>query len=104
MMRALPPALALLLESAHGAAALRRSMPVLADFATVEIAAHGADSDYPALGWDTAAAACALRRYVALPSWWRERLLAARYANVPLANLGADVALSAADTQVFGRI
>ena len=72
------------------------------DFATVDSRRATSARDSVPLGWDWPRGRV-LRRYLGVFAWWREHLLAARYANVPLGNLGADAALSSADA-LFARL
>ena len=42
------------------------------------------------------------RRYLHFPDWFEDRLECARYAHVPVANLGSDATMSMADV-IFAR-
>ena len=93
----------IVVQSGTPAALLRRSVPVLAEFPNVEMAAHDADGEYPALGWQTAATKRAMERLVRCPAWMTERWATARFANLPVGNLGDDALLRVADT-AFARL
>ena len=73
-------------------------VPALARLPVVTVPANAADSDTPALGWQNNAARLAVERVAAAGDWLAERVAIARYAHVPVGNLGADWCLHTADT------
>ncbi|CAN0333577.1 unnamed protein product, partial [Discosporangium mesarthrocarpum] len=81
---------------------LRRSVPALADFPVVHVPGNGEDDRYPALGWQSFAGERMIQRFLLTPMWLKDRLDCARYAHIPLANIGPDAPCSMADI-FFGR-
>ena len=73
-------------------------VPALARLPVVTVPANAADSDTPALGWQNNAARLAVERVAAAGDWLAERVAIARYAHVPIGNLGTDWCLHTADT------
>lgn len=55
--------------------------------------AHAEDATYPALAWEEAAVRRALLRAEQAPAWLAQQLELARFAGVPLCNLGTDARL-----------
>ena len=85
-------------------AVLRRKMPTLgADFPVVRMASHRADQQYPAMQWHIHGARTVVERYLQMPNWMRLRLQCARYAHVPLGNLGDDPVCTMVDV-FFARL
>ena len=93
----------LLLRAREGAAAMRRAVPLLSEFPTVEQPLSAAERALPALGWQASAVEGACRALLECDGRLRAAVSFSRYAHVPLGNLGADPACTAADV-AFARL
>ncbi|CAN0189596.1 unnamed protein product, partial [Ectocarpus sp. 4 AP-2014] len=82
---------------------LRRRLPALSELPVTHIPGNAEDERYPALGWQAFAAQRMVQRFFIAPRWLADRLLCARYAHLPLANIGADAPCAMADA-FFGRL
>ncbi len=80
----------------------RRAIPALTNFPVVNMPMNMDDSRFPALGWQTFAAQRMLRRLSMVEAWFQDRILSARYAHIPIGNLGDDAPVSMADV-MFAR-
>ena len=87
----------MLLLNSDEPAALRHSLPALADLPTAAMPLAAAPSGLPALGWQLPAARAAVQQLLAAGEWLRARVAAAQYAHLPLASIGGDWILDAAD-------
>ncbi|CAL8464190.1 g3725 [Coccomyxa elongata] len=87
-------------EVPGGVERLTRDMPLLAEFPTCQVPAHSADGVYPSLGWQPKAARTAVMRLAAAGPWFQDRIELARYAHLPLGNLGGDWMLDVADAHL----
>jgi hypothetical protein len=91
-------------QTPFGAAVLRRKVPALgSEFPVVRMASHRADQQYPAMQWHIHSARTVIERYLQVPSWMRQRLQCARYARIPLGNLGDDPVCTMVDVS-FARL
>jgi hypothetical protein len=91
-------------QTPFSAAVLRRKVPVLgSEFPVVRMASHRADQQYPTMQWHIHSARTVIERYLQVPSWMRQRLQCARYAHVPLGNLGDDPVCTMVDVS-FARL
>ncbi|KAJ8600064.1 hypothetical protein CTAYLR_001865 [Chrysophaeum taylorii] len=91
-------------ESAVPAALLRRSVPALGDFPNLELRGGSTKEEaFPSLGWRNAAARRAIDRLLECPTIIEERFATARFANLPVANLGDDPLIRVADV-AFARL
>ncbi len=79
-----------------------RVIPALTNFPVVHMPINVDDSRFPALGWQSFAAQRMLRRLSVVEAWFQDRILSARYAHIPIANLGDDAPVSMADV-MFAR-
>lgn len=86
-----------LLLNSDDPAALRHSLPALADLPTAAMPLAASPSGLPALGWQMPAARAAVQQLLAAGEWLRARVAAAQYAHLPLASIGGDWILDAAD-------
>ena len=86
-----------LLLNSGDPAALRHSLPALADLPTAAMPLAAQPSGLPALGWQLPAARSAVQQLLAAGEWLRARVAAAQYAHLPLASIGGDWILDAAD-------
>ncbi|PRW20477.1 DNA polymerase epsilon catalytic subunit A [Chlorella sorokiniana] len=86
-----------LLLNSDEPAALRHSLPALADLPTAAMPLAAAPSGLPTLGWQLPAARAAVQQLLAAGEWLRARVAAAQYAHLPLASIGGDWILDAAD-------
>ena len=77
---------------------MTRLVPALARLPVVSVPADPADGAMPALGWQVPAAKTALARVAAHAAWLASRVAVARYAHIPVGNLGKDWCLHVADT------
>ena len=93
----------IVVQSSVPAQQLRRSVPVLADFPCAEMAPHAADSSYPQLGWQTFAARRCFERLARCEPWLERQQHMARFANLPVGNLGSDALVRCADA-AFARL
>ncbi|MCO5564216.1 hypothetical protein L7F22_017874 [Adiantum nelumboides] len=75
-----------------------KSIPILAELPSIEVACNGRDSQFPALGWQPSASKIAIQRCSASSSWLQERTRLSNYAHVPLGNFDSDWILSTADS------
>ncbi|CAM9478652.1 unnamed protein product [Pylaiella littoralis] len=82
---------------------LRRRLPALSELPVTHIPGNAEDERFPALGWQAFAAQRMVQRFFIAPRWLADRLLCARYAHLPLANIGADAPCAMADA-FFGRL
>ncbi|CAM9091188.1 unnamed protein product, partial [Phaeothamnion confervicola] len=82
--------------------ALRRRLPALREFPLVPVPAAADDANYPALSWRLYAAQRLVQRFLRTPVWLRQRLARARYAHVPIGNVGDDAPVAMADA-IFAR-
>lgn len=87
----------MLLLNSDEPAALRHSLSALADLPTAAMPLAAAPSGLPALGWQLPAARAAVQQLLAAGEWLRARVAAAQYAHLPLASIGGDWILDAAD-------
>jgi DNA polymerase epsilon subunit 1 len=90
-------------QSAMGLSILRRHAAVLNDMPVVMMPTNADDNRYPALGWQAYAAQRMAQRFLLMQEWLQERLLIARYAHIPLGNIGLDAQRSMADVS-FARL
>lgn len=81
---------------------LAHSLPALADLPTAAMPLAGSAAALPALGWQLPAARAAVVQLQAAGAWLRARVAAAQYAHLPLASIGADWIIDAADA-LFAR-
>lgn len=86
-----------LVQSPTPKAALLQLVPPLNDFVTITVPHAAEDSVYPALGWQEFAGRHLVARYLHSHHWWANRVSCARYAHLPVANIGEDVATTMAD-------
>lgn len=77
--------------------ALRHALPALADLPTAAMPLAAPTSALPALGWQLPASRSAVQQLLAAGEWLRARVAAAQYAHLPLAAIGGDWILDAAD-------
>uniref|UniRef100_A0A1D2A3C0 DNA polymerase epsilon catalytic subunit n=1 Tax=Auxenochlorella protothecoides TaxID=3075 RepID=A0A1D2A3C0_AUXPR len=98
--RALGPTL--LLVSSPEESTLRQSLPSLRDWPTTAVSTPAQAVPFPALGWQLPALRAAASQALACPAWLEARLQAARYAHLPVASMGRDWAIDAADA-LFAR-
>ncbi|KAI5066379.1 hypothetical protein GOP47_0019003 [Adiantum capillus-veneris] len=75
-----------------------KSIPILAELPSIEVACNARDSQFPALGWQPSASKIAIQRCFASSSWLQERMRLSNYAHVPLGNFDSDWILSTADS------
>ena len=81
----------------------RRIVPLLNDFPIACMPFNAEDNRFPALAWPVFAAQRMLQRLALSGAWLQDRLQCARYARLPLANIGADAPLAMADV-AFARL
>lgn len=93
----------IIVESATALPLLRRQVPLLNDLPVVMMPSNADDSRYPALGWQSFSAQRMVQRFLLMPGWLQNRLLAARYAHLPLGNIGHDSPRMMADV-FFSRL
>ena len=82
---------------------LRRAVPALHDLPVVAMPGNADDNRFPALGWQAYATQRMVQRFLCMPAWLGDRLQAARYAHLPLGNLGQDPQRTMADV-LLGRL
>lgn len=87
----------MLLLNSDDPQALLHTLPALADLPTAGMPLAQSAADLPALGWQLPAARGAVQQLLGAGSWLRARVAAAQYAHLPLASIGADWILDAAD-------
>ena len=80
----------------------RHAIPALKDFPVAVMPAHSSDQLFPAVGWQMFAAERMVQRYIIFPRWFADRLCCARYAHVPVCNLGPDALTTMIDV-AFSR-
>ncbi|CAM8878713.1 unnamed protein product [Rhodiola kirilowii] len=76
---------------------LKSSVRALDDLPCVTIPSNARDSQYQALGWQTAAAKVGMQRCASSSQWLEERISLSRYAHVPLGNFELDWLIYTAD-------
>ncbi len=79
-----------------------RAIPALTNYPVINMPMNMDDSRFPALGWQSFAAKRMLRRLSMVEAWFQDRILSARYAHIPVGNLGDDAPVSMADV-MFAR-
>ena len=82
---------------------LRRTVSALNDLPVVTMPSNADDNRYPALSWQSYSTQRMIQRFLCMPAWLQDRLHSARYAHLPLGNLGLDTQRTMADV-VFGRL
>ena len=80
----------------------RKSIPQLYDFPLVCMPSYTTDEQFPALNWQLFVAERIIQRYLHFPEWFSDRVECARFAHIPLANLGVDVTMTMIDV-LFAR-
>jgi hypothetical protein len=89
-------------SSGMGARQWRHALPALHDFPLAVMPAHSLDQLFPAVGWQMFAAERMMQRFLIFPRWFDDRLACARYAHIPLCNLGPDALTTMIDV-IFSR-
>ncbi|KAK9798895.1 hypothetical protein WJX73_003389 [Symbiochloris irregularis] len=88
----------MVVEAPEGSHRLSRTLPFLSDFPCADIPPCLQDStSYPTLQWQAKAAKVGIARAFGAAYWLQERVALARYAHLPLGNIGPDWELAAAD-------
>merc|ERR1712118_569590 len=85
-----------------GSRSFRRILPCLKDFPLVCVPANAMDEQFPALNWQLSVSERIIQRFIHYPEWFNDRIECARYAHVPIANLGDDATMTMIDV-IFGR-
>lgn len=80
----------------------RHVLPALHDFPLAVMPAHSLDHLFPAVGWQMFTAERMVQRFLIFPRWFDDRLTSARYAHIPLCNLGPDALTTMIDV-TFSR-
>jgi DNA polymerase epsilon subunit 1 len=80
----------------------RRHMSSLHEFPLATIPMNSSDDLFPAIGWQMFAAERLIQRYLFFPTWFKDRLECARYAHIPVCNLGMDAPTTMTDV-MFAR-
>jgi DNA polymerase epsilon subunit 1 len=80
----------------------RKSMSLLTEFPLVMMPVNTKDGDFPALLWQNRIARIMIQRFLFFPSWFHDRVKSARFAQIPIGNLGSDAVISIIDT-LFAR-
>jgi len=80
----------------------RHVLPSLHDYPLAVMPANSLDSLFPAIGWQLFCAERMVQRFLIFPRWFEDRLTAARYAHIPLCNLGTDALTTMIDV-TFSR-
>ena len=80
----------------------RHAIPALHDFPLTVMPANSVDQLFPAVGWQMFTAERMVQRFLIFPRWFDDRLACARYAHVPLCNLGSDALTTMIDV-TFSR-
>jgi hypothetical protein len=80
----------------------RKSMSLLSEFPLVMMPVNTKDGDFPALLWQNRIARIMIQRFLFFPSWFHDRVKSARFAQIPIGNLGNDAVISIIDT-LFAR-
>ena len=80
----------------------RHVLPSLHDYPLAVMPANSLDSLFPAIGWQLFCAERMVQRFLIFPRWFDDRLTAARYAHIPLCNLGTDALTTMIDV-TFSR-
>eukprot|EP00741_Cyanophora_paradoxa_P006031 tig00000970_g5849.t1 len=84
---------------------MRAAMPVLRELPVAAASVHERGHEaLPALDWQRPAAKHVVSVYMRIGRWYEESLARARYASVPIANLGADPELLVADVFFARRL
>jgi hypothetical protein len=66
----------------------RRQLSLLQEFPLILMPANTQDSQFPALLWQSRIARIMIQRFLFFPTWYDDRLRSARFAQVPIGNLG----------------
>lgn len=91
-----------LCEGPRPSALIKQDLSLLDAFPCVDVPPSPSDSDLPPLGWQQRAMKAALAGAAGSREWLGERAQVARYAQLPVGNLGADWVLAAWDAR-FAR-
>jgi DNA polymerase epsilon subunit 1 len=81
----------------------RKALPALQELPVCTMPPNSTDDMYPAVGWQMFAAERMVQRFLIFPRWMDDRLDCARYAHIPICNLGADALTTMIDV-IFARI
>lgn len=87
----------ILIQSPRSARELVEYTPAINEFPHLSIPSHRKDSDFPALDWQRYAARRMVGHLLNVDRWLRERLLLARYADVPFCNIESDFPIFLSD-------
>ena len=91
-----------IVQGSMGSASFRRMLPRLKDFPVVCVPVNLMDEQFPALNWQMFVSERIIQRFVHFPEWFHDRVECARYAHVPIANLGDDATMTMTDV-IFAR-
>jgi hypothetical protein len=80
----------------------RSMLSQLTNFPMVIVPANSKDSVFAMFGWQQRLCNLMIQRFMFFPDWYEDRLGCARYAHIPLGNLGNDVTMTMADV-LFAR-
>ena len=80
----------------------RKQFSLLQEFPLLIMPANSQDGDFPALLWQPRITRIMLQRFLFFPAWYEDRLKSARFAQVPIGNLGTDAMMSMIDV-LFAR-
>ena len=83
----------------------RRAIPILQEFPIAAMPPNSTDDKYPApIYWQNFVAERLVQRYRHFNDWLEDRLHSARFAHVPVANLGIDAITTMTDVLVARRL
>lgn len=80
----------ILIQSPRNSKELAEYCPAINEFPHLSIPSHRKDSDFPALDWQRYAAKRMVGHLLNVDRWLRERLVLARYGDVPFCNIESD--------------
>jgi DNA polymerase epsilon subunit 1 len=87
----------ILMQSPRSSRELMEYAPALNEFPHLSIPSHRKDSEFPALDWQRYAAKRMVGHFLNVDRWLKERLVLARYADVPFCNIESDFPIFLSD-------
>jgi DNA polymerase epsilon subunit 1 len=80
----------------------RKKFPLLNEFPLATMPANSTDDNFPSVGWQMFVANRIVQRSLLFSRWFEDRLKCARYAHIPVCNLGSNAPTTMIDI-IFAR-